>query len=795
MDKLNNKYGAKQIKILEGLEAVRKRPAMYIGDVSNAGLHHLVYEVVDNSIDEAMAGHCKNIDIVIHTDESISVNDDGRGIPVEIHPDKGISTVEVVLTVLHAGGKFEGEGYKISGGLHGVGVSVVNALSELLEIEIKRDGFVYTQSYERGASTAPLKKMGEVKSTGTKIKFRPDSQIFETTIFNFDYLSQRLRELAFLNKGVKITISDERSDKSHEFYYEGGIKSFIKYINRNKETLFPEPIYVQKEKGTTTVEVSMLYNDGYKEDVFTFVNNIRTPEGGTHLAGFRAALTRSINQYANSKKLLKKDQSITGDDVREGLSAVVSVKMVDPQFEGQTKAKLGNSKIKGAVESIVKDAIDIFFEENPSIGKLVIQKAMLASDAREAAKKARELTRRKSIMEFSSLPGKLSDCQERDPALCELYIVEGDSAGGSAKQGRERKFQAILPLKGKILNVEKARLDRVLSSNEIRTLITAIGGGMIGADFNVDKIRYHKIILMTDADVDGSHIRTLLLTFFYRQMEEIIKRGYLYIAQPPLYKVAKSKKEKYIKDENELSDYLLKLGTDRRMVKIGAEGKLLKSDEFFRCMVLFNKYLQTLDRLEEKGYPLEFLKVLIQKQVSNREFFTSEAKVKLLFDPIKGKDKKSKVVKDAVHGGYAIDWFNPVSGVFSHVNWDIITSAEYSTALDLKKQIGEWDNGPFTVSGDKLESTILETKRELIAFVMKTAKEGISMQRYKGLGEMNPEQLWETTMDPQKRTLLKVSIDDGVEADGVFTLLMGEQVEPRREFIEKNALQVKNLDV
>jgi DNA gyrase subunit B len=795
MEKIETNYGADQIKILEGLEAVRKRPAMYIGDISVTGLHHLVYEVVDNSIDEAMAGHCTSIEIVINTDESISIKDDGRGIPTDIHPDRGVSTTEVVLTVLHAGGKFGGEGYKISGGLHGVGVSVVNALSEKLDLEVRREGSVYTQTYRKGVPEAPLKKIGEATSTGTLIRFKPDAGILEETIFNFDYLSQRLRELAFLNSGIKILIKDDRTEKEHEFFYEGGIKSFIKYLNKNKQALFPEPAYVNKSKGTTSVEVALLYNDGYKEDVFTFVNNIRTPEGGTHLAGFRAALTRSINQYAVKNRLLRKDKGITGDDVREGLSAVVSVKMVDPQFEGQTKSKLGNSEIKGTVEGFVKEALDTFMEENPATAKTIINKAVLASDAREAAKKARELTRRKTLMEFSSLPGKLSDCQERDPALCELYIVEGDSAGGSAKGGRDRKNQAILPIRGKILNVEKARFDKVLSSNEIRTLFTAIGGGIGADDFNIEKVRYHKIILMTDADVDGSHIRTLLLTFFYRQMEEIVKRGFLYIAQPPLYKVAKGKEEKYIKDDNDLRSHLLMLGTKGRTLKTGSKGNVLKEGEFFDCVSAMTEYFGKLDMLVKKGYPLEILGALIKNGVKDKEFFAQKENLEKLFDSLGDKDEKSKIVKDKDHGGFAFDWFDKKSGLFSRVNWDIIMAPEYTKGLELKKKIVVWDNAPFTVNGGKEGDTVLKSKRELIDFVMKNAKEGAAMQRYKGLGEMNPEQLWETTMNPETRTLLKVQIEDDVEADSVFTLLMGELVEPRREFINTNALHVKNLDI
>ncbi len=789
----NNNYGAEQIKILEGLEAVRKRPAMYIGDIGEKGLHHLVYEVVDNAIDEAMAGYCKNVLVTIHTDESISVEDDGRGIPVEIHPDRGVSTAEVVLTVLHAGGKFEGDGYKISGGLHGVGVSVVNALSENLELEIRRDGAVWTQQYERGKPKGPLKKIGEATGHGTRVRFSADSQIFEKTIFSFDYLSLRLRELAFLNSGVRIKIADERTDKEHDFYYEGGIVSFVKYINRTKTTLFPEPIYMKNEKGTTTVEFSLLYNDGYKEDVFSYVNNINTPEGGTHLTGFRAALTRSINQYAINNKLLKKDQTITGDDVREGLCAVISVKMMNPQFEGQTKAKLGNSEVKGITESLVKETLDTFFEENPQTAKLIIQKSMVASDAREAAKRARELTRRKGVLEFSSLPGKLADCQEKDPTLCELYIVEGDSAGGSAKQGRERRFQAILPLKGKILNVEKARFDKMLSSQEIRTLITAIGGGAGAEDFNIAKIRYHKIILMTDADVDGSHIRTLLLTFFFRHMEEIIKRGYLYIAQPPLFKIAKGKSEKYIKDEKELNSFLLKEATAHISVTL-PDGKKLAGEDLLNKVNLMSDYLGQVDRLVGKGHPEELLRALHRASVNNKEFFTKKENLEKVMASTEAPSARNRIVQDEEHGGFAFDWFNPKTGVHSLINWDIITTAEYQKGLELKMRIIDALTPPFTVE-EKGAETVCTDIRVLLDRILASAREGMNIQRYKGLGEMNPEQLWDTTMNPDTRTLLQVQVEDAVEADDIFSLLMGEQVEPRRDFIYRHALEVRNLDV
>jgi len=631
-----NNYTADQIQVLEGLEAVRKRPGMYIGSTSSRGLHHLVYEVVDNSIDEALAGFCDNIEISINPGNSITVIDNGRGIPVDIHPKLGKPAVEVVLTVLHAGGKFGGEGYKVSGGLHGVGVSVVNALSIWLEVEVKRDGKVYTQRYERGNAVTPLKVIGETEETGTKVSFLPDPEIFEETDFVFDTLVQRLRELAFLNKGIRINLVDKREEegKKVNFQYAGGIVSFVEYLSKNKDTLFKEPIYIEGKKESTQVEIAVQYNEGYNENIFAFANNINTHEGGTHLVGFKTALTRIINDYGRKLNVIKESEAnLSGEDVREGLIAVISVKLMDPQFEGQTKTKLGNSEIRGLVDSVVGEKLGEFFEENPTVTKKIIFKARAAAQAREAARKARELTRRKTVLESNSLPGKLADCSIKDPAHSELYLVEGDSAGGSAKQGRDRRFQAIMPLKGKILNVEKARMDKILGNEEIRSIITALGTG-IGEEFNLEKARYHKVIIMTDADVDGSHIRTLLLTFFYRYMQPLINNGYVYIAQPPLFQVKKGKQEKYAFDEKELDKVLSDLG-----------------------------------------------------------------------------------------------------------------------------------------------------------------KDNVNIQRYKGLGEMNPEQLWETTMNPETRTVLRVSIDDAIEADDIFNVLMGDKVEPRREFIQENARYVRNLDI
>lgn len=630
---VNGNYGAQQIQVLEGLEAVRKRPGMYIGSTSARGLHHLVYEVVDNSIDEALAGYCTKVDVIIHKDNSITVIDNGRGIPVEMH-EVGKPAVEVVLTVLHAGGKFGGEGYKVSGGLHGVGVSVVNALSEWLEVEVKRDGKIHHMRFERGRTVSSLKVIGTTDETGTTVRFKPDGEIFEDTVFNFDILKQRLRELAFLNRGISITLTDERTDTRKEFQYEGGIVSFVEHLNKNKDVLHPEPVYLSGSRDTTVVEIAFQYNDGYVENIFSFVNNINTQEGGTHLSGFKIALTRAINDFARKLNMLKEnEENLSGDDVREGLTAVISVKIREPQFEGQTKTKLGNSEVRGIVDAIVSDGLNEFFEENPAITRKIIEKALLASRAREAARKARELTRRKNALEVSSLPGKLADCTVKDPAQAEIYLVEGDSAGGSAKQGRDRRFQAILPLRGKILNVEKARLDKILNNEEIRAIVTAVGSG-IGEDFDIEKARYGKIIIMTDADVDGAHIRTLLLTFFYRYMQPLITAGHVYIAQPPLYLVKKGREHWYLYSDDELNRLLTRIGRD-----------------------------------------------------------------------------------------------------------------------------------------------------------------GITVQRYKGLGEMNPDQLWETTMNPENRTILQVTLEDAMAADEIFSILMGDKVEPRRKFIEEHAKEVRNLDI
>lgn len=792
-DKSNN-YQADSIKILEGLEAVRKRPAMYIGDNTIRGLSHLVFEVVDNSIDEALAGFCAKIDVIIHIDNSITISDDGRGIPVDIHPDTNTSAAEVVMTTLHAGGKFDQDAYKVSGGLHGVGVSVVNALSSAFYLEIRRDGKVYSQSYVKGVPVASLKEMGEATGTGTKITFKADGEIFPNTKFNFEILSERLRELSFLNKGVRILIKDERSDKEHDFHYEGGIVSFIEYLNRNKKTLFAPPIFIEDDQARIAMELAMAYNDGYKEDVFSFANNIHTREGGTHLAGFRSALTRTINSYAISNGLIKKEASISGDDVREGLTAVLSVKIPEPQFEGQTKTKLGNAEVQGMVASVINKKLTQFLEENPKEARFIVSKATMAAQAREAAKRARDLTRRKSVLESSLLPGKLADCQEKDPALCELYLVEGDSAGGSAKQGRDRKYQAILPLKGKILNVEKARFEKMLASEEIRKLVTAIGSGIGMDDFNISKIRYNKIILMTDADVDGSHIRTLLLTLFFRHMEEIIHRGYLYIAKPPLYKVSKGKNSRYITDDKELESHLLEIGLKGKELAISGSEETFSEQTLINLVAKMIDYGKLLNNLIRRGYPKEVVELMLDENIMDKEYFLERGKLEKISEGFKETKFKVNIVDDQEHGGMALEWYDTRSGVSRTINWDLVLSAEYQLLHAIRRQIEKYDNPPFILRSKDSEAS-LNNRVELVEHVMKTSNNGISIQRYKGLGEMNADQLWETTMDPDRRTLQQVRINDAVAAEEIFTVLMGDQVEPRRDFIQEHALDVRNLDI
>ncbi len=842
-------YGADKIKVLEGLEAVRKRPAMYIGSTGAPGLHHLVYEIVDNSIDEALAGYCDQINVTLHIDNSVTVVDNGRGIPVDQHAS-GRSAAEVVLTVLHAGGKFDNESYKVSGGLHGVGVSVVNALSETLDLEIWRNSQVYKQSYERGVPAGDLETTGTTKKRGTKITFKPDSEIFETIEYSFDTLAQRLRELAFLNGGVTITIDDERDGKSHKFLYEGGINSFVQYLNQNKAAVNDKPIYMHGEKDGIDVEIALQWNDGYSETVYSFANNINTHEGGTHLSGFRAALTRTINYYVGKNNLAKdlKDANIGGDDIREGLTAVISVKIPRPQFEGQTKTKLGNTEVKGIVEAIVNDKLGAFLEENPAVAKRIINKSVEAARAREAARTARDLVRRKGALDNSTLPGKLADCQERDPSQSELYIVEGESAGGSAKQGRDRRFQAILPIKGKILNVEKARFDKMLGSDEIKTMIAALGCGIGKEDFDPSKLRYHRIIIMTDADVDGSHIRTLLLTFFYRQMRELVENGYVYIAQPPLFRAKRGRSEVFIRDERALETWLIKRAVESRVLVLpdGTEMSGEQLERRLERLIAFRKYLQIVER---RGPTRDVVRALLDRDVAAKGFFTDQARVEALAQALESKMRTATVQQDEEHKAFAVALEDRSGGYPRHhrIDHDFVTTSEFRT-LAASYQDVKGIRGPMVVrtlvaaeaedpnaheAGAAADDTAIggapldeatklaaEPKAidasaapkqpkapvrdaevqigsldELVEFFTAAGKKGVAINRYKGLGEMNPDTLWETTMNPQTRTLAQVKAEDHTEADLMFTTLMGDQVEPRRKFIEDNALDVKNLDI
>ena len=812
----SDSYSADQIKVLEGLDAVRKRPAMYIGSTSVDGLHHLVYEVVDNSVDEHMAGFGETIEVTIHIDGSVTVVDNGRGIPTGMHSTQKKSAAEVALTMLHAGGKFEQGAYTVSGGLHGVGISVVNALSEWLELEIWQDGQVFEQRYERGKADAPLKVTGKTKRRGTQVRFKPDGQIFELLDFSFDVLAQRLRELAFLNKGLAITLKDERKEPAKEqvFLYKGGIVSFVEHLNEAKTPLH-KPIYVKVEKPEMMLDVALQYNDSYAENLFSFANNINTKEGGTHLIGFKAALTRTINNYANANDLLKKEtESLTGDDVREGLTAVISVKVRNPQFEGQTKAKLGNSEVKGVVEAAVNEALGTYFEENPPVARKIIGKAIDAARAREAARKAKDLIRRKSALDGSSLPGKLADCSEKDPALSELYIVEGDSAGGSAKQGRDRKFQAILPLKGKILNVEKARFDKMLTSDEIRTLIMALGTG-IGRKreegdksdkdaFDIAKARYHKIILMTDADVDGSHIRTLLLTFFFRQMPELIERGYVYIAQPPLFKVKKGKTERYLKDEALLNEYLADLAVeDVELYTEGAQGyvtgrRLLPT---LKKMIAFETLLSHLNR---KLHEAAMVRAFVDEPGLDRELLKDQAALKKAVANVKKTlmgvfpqvTPDLEILDDEEHQSNKVTCRLHANGI-THgldVTHELVGSVDFRELQKLTPSAIGLGRAPYRLKAKGQEQRYQSTD-ELVKAILDTGKQGLSIQRYKGLGEMNPGQLWETTMNPEMRTLLRVTLEDLTGVDEIFTILMGDEVEPRRNFIQTHALEVRNLDV
>ncbi len=796
-EKQNEKesYTAEDIKILKGLEAVRKRPAMFIGSTGIEGLHHLVYEVVDNSVDESLAGYCKNIEVIIHHDGSCTVIDDGRGIPTGPHPDdpEGRTAAEVALTELHAGGKFESKAYRISGGLHGVGVSVVNALSEWFDVEIKQNGNVYQQHYERGTPVGPLNVVGKTKGRGTKVTFKADPEIFEVLDFSYDILTQRLRELAFLNRDLKITLSDERTEKEQVFHYSGGIVSFVEHLNKNKTTLHHKPIYVSGEKEDIIVEIALQYNDGYTETIFTFANNINTKEGGTHLIGLKSALTRTVNSYAISSGLLKNGkESFSGEDIREGLTAVINVKLMSPQFEGQTKMKLGNSEVKGIVESIVNEGLGTYFEENPSVARKIVEKALQAARAREAARKARELTRRKGALEDSGLPGKLADCSEKDPALSEIFIVEGDSAGGSAKQGRDRRSQAILPLRGKILNVEKARFDKMLTSEEIRVLITALGTSIGPEDFDISKIRYHKVILMTDADVDGAHIRTLLLTFFYRQMPQVIEQGYLYIAQPPLFKVKKGKTEKYIQNETEMQSMLFELASED--LEIPIKGQSVKGKALITHLKRLYRFQRLAEWLERRRKDPELLQFLLSSGI-NKNTLEDRMKFEEILALIMEKEKDihiGEIQLDEEHQTYGVEIRR--GNYKLNLDTNFLTSPEFRELENLYSIIRDLGVPPYKIQ-TKEGLKELTTSSALLETVFVTAKKGLTIQRYKGLGEMNPGQLWETTMDPQRRTLLQVTTQDSVKADEIFTVLMGDQVDPRREFITTYALEARNIDI
>jgi DNA gyrase subunit B len=841
-------YGAESIKVLEGLEAVRKRPAMYIGSTGPSGLHHLVYEIVDNSIDEALAGFATEVSVTIHLDNSITVVDNGRGIPTDMH-ESGRPAAEIALTVLHAGGKFENSAYKVSGGLHGVGVSVVNALSERLDLEIWRNDSTHQQSYERGKPLTDLTVTGTTKRRGTKVTFRPDPQIFEVIEFSFDTLAGRLRELAFLNAGVTVTLDDEReAGKSHRFHYDGGIVSFVEHLNKNKGVVNEKPLFMHGERDGIDAEIAVQWNDGYNPQEFSFANNINTHEGGTHLSGFRSALTRTVNAYATANNLAKdlKDTTISGDDIREGMTAVISVKIPQPQFEGQTKTKLGNTEVKGIVEAIVNDRLGAFLEENPAAARKIVQKSVDAARARDAARKARDLVRRKGALDGSSLPGKLADCQERDPAQAEIYIVEGESAGGSAKQGRDRRFQAILPIKGKILNVERARLDRMLSSDEIKTMIAALGCGIGTDDFDIDKLRYHRVIIMTDADVDGSHIRTLLLTFFYRQMPMLVDRGHIYIAQPPLFRAKRGKSETFIKDERALESFLVHRAVESRSVKTveGAEHSGAELEKFLHGLIAYRNVLASVER---RGHARDIVEALLDREARGRAFFDDQTTLQGLADQLTTPIRDVTVLRDEEHNAWTLRIDDRASG-YSRIDLigpEFVTSGEFRTLVgsyaevsvivramrkgpievrvsdgikaaaeeaeeaaeaaelsaDEKAALGAIGLTPTTpaaaaaATAAKNGPVSVRTIDEFIDHFIALGRKGVAINRYKGLGEMNPETLWATTMNPEIRSLLQVRAEDHTEADSMFTTLMGDQVEPRRKFIEDNALEVKNLDI
>lgn len=808
ISKVNTEYNANQIKILEGLEAVRKRPGMYIGDTGFRGFHHCVYEIVDNAVDEALAGYCTEIKVIIHVDNSLTVVDNGRGIPTDIHPTEKISAAEIVYTKLHAGGKFNEEGgaYKVSGGLHGVGASVVNALSKWVRLEIKKHGKVHRLEFAQGAAKEPLKVIGECdpKDTGTTVTFKSDNEIFEVHEYSYDTLANRFREMAFLNKGLKIVIFDERTEKGETFHYEGGLGEFVTYLNRAKTPIHKEPIYFFQSRDNYEVEVAMQWTDGYSETMTSYANNINTPEGGVHVSGFKTALTRVLNNYAKDNNLLKNIKiALTGDDMREGLTAIVSVKLTNPQFEGQTKSKLGNSEVEGIVNSLVGDRFKIYLEENPNVGKTIIKKSTDAAAAREAARKARELTRRKTALDFSGLPGKMADCQEKNPELCEIYIVEGDSAGGSAKQGRDRRTQAVLPLKGKILNVEKARYDKMLGNDEIKMLVQAIGTSIGKDSFDISKLRYYKIVIMTDADVDGSHIRTLLLTLFYRQFPEIVERGHLYIAQPPLYKYKKGKNERYLKDGTELESYLV--SSSLSDCEVSVDNTKLELETVKALVNKFRNYNHTLESYD-RHYDAQFLKAIVEDGTLKADLMKDKAKLQAYADMLSHKLQaddhvnlkkyKLTVEEDVKNLGYQlrISATSALKTKNFRISMNFADSAELQDLINQYEGIKRYIKSEFTI---KLQGNTHKHNglSEFAQYVSNEGRQGAYIQRYKGLGEMNPEQLWETTMNPTNRTLLQVKIEDTIDADQVFSVLMGDQVEPRREFVETNALNVRNLDI
>lgn len=789
----NKEYAASSIKVLKDLTAVRKRPAMYIGNTSTEGLHHLLYEVVDNSVDEALAGYCDQIDIRILSDNSIIVKDNGRGIPIDIHKYEKLPALEVVMTKLHAGGKFDSKSYKVSGGLHGVGVSVVNALSGYLEVEVYLNGNVYHQRYERGVTVTPLEIIGKTKRRGTSIHFRPDEEIFNSIDFSFDIICQRMRELAFLNTGLKIDIYDDRIEGEKKFFYEGGIISFVEYLNRNQDCIHPKPIYINGERNGVNIEIAFQYSRSYIQKIFSFANNINTKEGGSHLIGFKAALTRSINSYLQGGQQ-SKNIKLTGDDAREGITAVVNVKLRDAQFEGQTKSRLGNSEVKGLVENLVNEKLTIVFEENPSTIKNILNKVIEAATAREAAQKARELTRRKGVLSDNFLPGKLADCQEKEPEKAEVFLVEGDSAGGSAKQGRDRRFQAILPLKGKILNIEKARFDKMLSSNEIRTIISALGAGIGQEEYDLSRLRYNKVIIMTDADVDGSHIRTLLLTFFYRQMPDLVEEGHLYVAKPPLYRMKDGKSEIFFHNEDSYNSYLIDRVSEKETIWVNGQkkiaGKRLRS-----LLHILIDYLDKINNLTRKGYSSSFLNLLCEKEINKNQIKNKDLAISLSKELEREGFTTEEMVFDEEHNRYELLLRDQKENrsVFKF-NWELLTSPEFQRLLSLKKGLKDLES-PFFLVGDEESQTKIESKERLVEYLVDKAKKGTVIQRYKGLGEMNPQQLWQTTMDPERRSLVRVAIEDAIAADEIFTLLMGDKVEPRREFIQNNALEVKELDI